>query len=366
VLDAYRAAEQDDAAAAVAHDGLFGSGVIAVRTPISASSLEAFGRCGLSWLMQRAWQVEELEEPAADEEIGAAALGSLVHAVLEEVYLDVIARGGDAAAVRAPATRALLDAALRRRFDGECGRRRDALPLCYDAAHERWRSSLAAFLDEDAKRLGEDGARVRAVEHDVALEVLAARDGRSRHVPMHGRFDRLLETADGWRIEDLKTGRRIRPPDKKDVLKGHATQGLSYLLLGEAWARETEHARLGAGAPVTVFFVPLHPDTVGDRDARALVDVTVEAPLVASARETVAVLAELLDAGSFPLLDGWWCRYCAYTVACRRNHAPTGARLAAEAGLADHRDLQRKSSRTNALTIAAIRAADAASAQGAP
>jgi hypothetical protein len=66
--------------------------------------------------------------------------------------------------------------------------------------------------------------------------------------------------------------------------------------------------------------------------------------------ETLRVLVDLAASGLFPLNERTeHCRFCPFTRACRKSHAPTRARLAAAGEAKDYYLLAGKSTKSRTL-----------------
>lgn len=350
----------------LAHDGVIGPGRVARPARLSATSLETLGSCALRWCFERALGIEALDEESEEGAVGASEMGSLVHGTLEDLGRAAMAQGTNAAWLGSTAATDALSAAWTRRLSQFAGSRRGHAPVAWDALSRRWLDALVRFVAADAARLLAGGARIVAVEHELEADVpVDAPQGRI-HLRLHGRVDRIVETPDGWQVEDYKTKRDVSGfVDKASVLKGRRLQGLAYLLLAREWARDRAHSRLPAGAApfVSAAFLPVHPDA----PSFAPSELTVAEEQPASWSETLSVLDRVLEGGAFGFKVGT-CDWCAARLACRRNHVPTQERQRLVPELMDYLDLSGKSTRSVSLEDVRARAArrDAGDGDGAP
>ncbi len=349
-LDAFDL-ESDPAARArhLAHDALLGPDALPLPAAISASSLQAFGACALRWFFERGLHIEQRDEEPDDLAVGADELGVCVHAVLEAVQLHAIAQGGDPAALASPEGLAILRREWKRAVDDLAGARRAHAPLAWDGLSELWLATLERFVREDARRLADAGARVIAAESDLRHDITLEHDGRAFTLPLKGRVDRILETPDGWRVEDFKTSRKVDGHvERRFMLQGIKLQGLAYWLLARAWSAEREHPRAKRGeADIAVAFVPVHPKADAFEPA-----ILAAAELESSWTETLAVIEATWRGGAFAFKKGT-CRWCAFTAACRRDHPPTRERVRAAPEWRDYLDLAGKT--TKRLTLESVR-----------
>jgi hypothetical protein len=142
-------------------------------------------------------------------------------------------------------------------------------------------------------------------------------------IAIHSRLARLARLADGTAmIADYKTSGRIAGHASiLDALKGTRLQMALYVLLAESEAGAGGHPPavraevLGVG--------PFYEDAT-EKDRRAAVDPEKFARARDGILETIATLRALAERGLFPLDEtSGLCRFCPFTRACRKDHAPT-------------------------------------------
>ena len=75
--------------------------------------------------------------------------------------------------------------------------------------------------------------------------------------------------------------------------------------------------------------------------------------------ETLRVLADLLERGTFPMHEDRHCSYCAFKPGCRAKHPPTIAREVAADDSRDYRLLGSKSKPKKLLLADIVRAEEA-------
>ena len=145
--------------------------------------------------------------------------------------------------------------------------------------------------------------------------------------------------------------------DKARVLKGLSLQGLTYLLLLREWSKERRHPR--SDEPFArMAFLTVHPSAASDAPHVLDVDAYEE-----SWSETLGVLDSTWRAGAFGLRKGG-CDWCDFRAACRRDHAPTRARLGLIEEWSDYMLSAGKSTLKNALRLKDIRAKQLAGSPG--
>ncbi|MBI3449170.1 MAG: PD-(D/E)XK nuclease family protein [Acidobacteria bacterium] len=320
----------------------------------SPSRLEALGACPQQYFFRYHLRVEEMGAITEPHELDAREMGLAVHAVLAEVYSalerapELFGPGADPAKA---ASRALdlLRAAWPKHTSDIAERMHARVPLLWSETSKLWRNALETFVLFDAPSLARDGGAIVGVER--AVKVLLPTPSGGPRVEIQGRVDRATRRGTGEIVvADYKTGRNLEPlVEMRDVLKGTRLQIALYAL-----AAESEGAAFADRAEVRAEVIGIGPghaegidapaaDVAAGYPARAPLDPKKFAAGRAGVLETIGVLARLAASGNFPLDKSDRCRYCPYTRACRKSHAPTVARLRAAPGAADFYRLRGKS-----------------------
>jgi RecB family exonuclease len=328
-------AATDDYGRASRHDLRFDGfvGELGARDAWSPSQLEQLGRCPLRYFLRHELGVRPRDEPLPSGELDAATLGTLVHDVLRDLYVELL-----------PKDRPLVPDAL--------ARARVAVPRLVDAklaeaaTKQKLASSLRAvrgatvtrqvlaFVELDLARVAKLGLRGGEYEFVPKNASVATADGPLR---LEMRLDRVLQDGDGreW-IGDYKSGssaRTFQSTTKSDlVFRGEELQLPVY-----AASRAASGAKVGA-----LELLSLAPD----RDAAkrfVAFDLAELAAGRARLEETLARLARLRAAGLFPLHPDdeahGRCGSCDFRLACRHAHGATRARTRAAAEFADYFEL---------------------------
>ncbi len=328
----------------------------------SPSRLEILGACPQHYFFRHALHVDEMAEPAEAHELDPMDLGGRVHAVLHDLYrrlfLDATAApgGGDAAAIEARA-RDLLEPIWDEKTRPLAARLRAVYPILWESTSKVWIEALRDFLVRDLSGLVRDRTTVLGLEEEVDATLALAPEGRVLRIA--GRFDRVCR-APGTEliVADYKTAGTLDNHVKMiDLLKGRRLQMPLYLLMAEsrraAWSADREPVRvevLGVGPG----FLPADPGGIESPETQARLDPESFEKNRAGLLETIAVVADLAAAGSFPLNEtSRLCPFCPYLRACRRSQAPTLARLESAPGALSYALLRRKS--TRASTLAEVR-----------
>ncbi len=319
----------------------------------SPSRLEALGACPQNFFFRHVLHVDEWSDPAEEHDIESRELGIAAHAVLRDVYSALIEEGRLAAGRTAQAVdRAieLLPAAWKRRTGSIAARLRPLYTGLFDLVAAQWIAALRRFLEDDLTNLKERGLSVDKVEEAVCAELLLA--AGAPPLVLNGRFDRVSSSPEGGLlIADYKTsGKLADHVDPRLALKGSRIQMALYALMAE---------RPGPGSarrPAEAEVIGVGPLFAAERPgARAASRALLQAGKLADAREgfleTLQILRRLADTGRYPFnAASRVCVYCPYQRACRRDHAPSQERLAADPALRDYHLVQRKNTRRPTLS----------------
>jgi hypothetical protein len=288
-----------------------------------------------------------LEDVREGYEFDAREIGSVVHAVLHDLYRELSGPGG-ALPETAP------DELLRRGIDLArqlwerhtrilAARTRSRYPLLWETTETLWLDAVAAFLKRDLPSLLRQRAHLAGLEREAGTSLGLGTAGRSLEVL--GRFDRIVAGPEGIVVSDYKTsGELERHVSPARMLKGLSLQMPLYLLLAESLAARGE-----------LEATPVRADVLGvgpayDADARASLERATLAKYREALLETLGVLLELSAGGTFPLNEAsWLCEHCPYARACRRWHVPTLRRIASAPDASDYALVRRKHTRQPTL-----------------
>jgi ATP-dependent helicase/nuclease subunit B len=294
-------------------DGRVGRAVVPERD-WSVSSIERLGRCRLQFFFRDVLRIDELEAEARPDELPAWDLGERVHLLLERLYRTLGEEGLFEGAARGERLASRASELLASEWDEALGdlqeRLTRRLPVLWESFLGRWREALALFVRLDLGRVVAEGWTPIGFE-DRRGEALDLGEGVRLRV--QGRFDRIFEDESGTVVGDYKTSGKIDSKVKPTrMIQARALQvPLYWLLEGSRGVVELlgvgpDYLAAGGGAlPVARF------SGFGS------------AAKEESFLETMRFLVALLERGHFPLLPGEHCSWCAYRVACRRNHPPT-------------------------------------------
>jgi RecB family exonuclease len=301
---------------------------------ISPSFLETLGNCPLKAFFERVLRVRKPDAPPQNS-LGAAEAGSLLHALLARLYRQLfdagVLRPGTAPAQAVQRARELLPGALGAVSTELARASRQRHPELWTSLQQLLEAAALDFVERDLEVLLPEGVSELHAERELGFRFHA----NGGELEIRGRSDRIVRRPSGaLRVGDYKTSRDpgafLR---RRNLERGSALQVPLYTL---AAARVLE-AETVIGE---ILSVPLRPerDPRGERGRERQLDLeTVEAAVP----RPLAVLGDLLRHGRFPFRSHDGCRYCSYTLACRRDHPASARRVANFEGFERYFALQR-------------------------
>jgi ATP-dependent helicase/nuclease subunit B len=302
--------------------------------PLSASALGKLGSCPLQFFFERILHLRPLEDEQTAFDLIPSEIGLAVHSILERIYRtlrdDRLLSGGNGEAAAERAVE-LLDPVWNE-MTGAIGHRIGRRFETLWRAHESdWLQAIRRFLREDIPRISRLAPDVIDLEKPAEADVDL---GEGVRISAVGRFDRLLRTGDELLVTDYKTSGKLKEKTNPTyMLKGLSLQVPLY-------------AHLAGGAAVELLGVgPCYDPEDADRPADSRFD-GLEGRQLEGLQETLRVLTALAERGLYPMNPPTPCRWCPYTAACRRNHAPTQERELHARDTADFRDLAAKNQRS--------------------
>lgn len=320
---------------ALRFDGGVGAAALRLPDALSPSFVAELGICPLRAFARSVLGARELDDPSPDA-LDANEAGQLAHDALRRLYRGLFDEGGlapgthpDAAIARA---KTLLPGALAQAAQHARIRVRTREPGLWAAYLDLVERAIRDFVERDLRALLPTGVVELETERSVRTRLQI--EGEIG-LELEGRVDRIVRAPDGaLRVGDYKTSRDFaKPVASKRVMRGSSLQVPLYAL-AVASERNT-HDVIGEALPV-----PLRPerDPDGEREKERSLDL---AEIEALALPVLNELHGLLARGLFPFWrDREECRYCAYTIACRREHGPSRERLASSDALAGWRALR--------------------------
>lgn len=180
----------------------------------SATRLERWADCPFAYFLAVVLRVQPLEQPEDQLQISALDKGNLVHRVLEDFLVEILARSPERRPTPGQAWAAadhdLLDRIAAWHCEDYERRGLTGRPIFWRRDRRRVVADLHRFLHADDARRHEAGCRPVAAElafgrDETTLLEMPLRDGRS--APVRGQADRVDVGADGTiHVLDYKTG----------------------------------------------------------------------------------------------------------------------------------------------------------------
>jgi ATP-dependent helicase/DNAse subunit B len=281
----------------------------------SASQFNSLGTCPFQFFARRLLHLEPLPEPEAG--LDERQRGSVVHAILEQVYRSVSALGFAILPDHGEAALRILD---------------EAAPPIFESAPRRfgfvpdalWEQEKGAILAELRRCISEDfkgapfGQFASMARYPAYFELPFGVDGdmllhtSAGNLRIRGRVDRIDRAPDGRVVViDYKSG--STPIKGEDLMSARNVQMLLYREAAQNLFREGQAEGTYAGG---VFLSVRQGKSLGT------VQEAQNADWFDTARARVGALVSAARRGAFPeapskLEDGQCSRYCDYAALCR-------------------------------------------------
>ncbi len=298
-----------------------------VENAVSATTLEAYGRCPFQYFARNILKLERLERPETAAPVQALEWGELCHEILQRFYQEPDrARGDGWIAWLYSAADEVLST-----FEAEGA---TGYPAAWQAARAELMGVLLEAVEADMSEMEKSGFRPAELESWLTTRLDETWPPDIRGLTVHGRLDRIdrHETAARYRVIDYKykTGRQPsdmehRPRDA--AVRGRKLQLPVYLLL----AREYTGAQ-GPGADTAVeaawyYFIARRwskgPLVRCSFPADAWEEIS-----GAAIRNVIIRRLRGIRAGEFHIKPGSHCRFCEVSEICRKDHFPSLTRAA--------------------------------------
>jgi hypothetical protein len=322
---------------ALPFDGDVGAAALRLPERLSPSFVADFGVCPLRALFKTVLGARELVDPSPDT-LDANEAGQLAHDALRSLYQRLFSEGrlgpGTDPEVAIARAEALLASALGEAAQAARARVRSREPGLWAVFIDVVHRSLSDFVRRDLRTLLPAGVVALDAEQDLRARVSIRGEVG---LALEGRIDRVVQRPDGGlRVGDYKTSRDFAKPVARARVKRGTSLQVPLYALAVASARNNGDV-VGEALPV-----PVRPER--DRDRERDTERSLElAEIESFALPVLEQVAGLLARGSFPFYpDPDECRYCPYTIACRREHGPSRERVAAVAALAPWRTLRER------------------------
>jgi ATP-dependent helicase/nuclease subunit B len=315
---------------------------------VSPTALEVYGRCPFQYFAHHVIGLEQLEIPEESEGPSMAEYGELGHAILGNIYRELIDSGYFT--VNAPSTdvEELVASAARSVFREYESDHPTGYPLAWESLRDRLTELIQLVVRCDLAELRESGYVPVAVEADMADRLSTEWPEVLRGLAVRGRVDRLDldRTGNRLRIVDykFKAGAGPNSTDRdlyRAALRGQKLQPPIYSFLGERWAVRQEPSLRDVRIETTFFYVAPHWSD-GPLVSKAFAAEDFAAPLGDEIKKTIAELVTGIRAGRFFMQRGAHCQYCEVTEICRKNHPPSLWRAENDPVTESHRQLRDK------------------------
>ena len=285
---------------------------------VSASEVEALGACPYRHFLRFGLKLRPWEEPERTYAIDRRDEGTILHAVLEQLFSELKTKGS------VPLTSALLAAAKRRAvklLDNEFGAFTDAGGIVHPGLTNAVRDQMRADLEDLLEREVEQGGDFVPDQFELPFERLRFDFAPGRSLMFKGYMDRVdvAPQPKRVRVTDYKGGRYVWQDE--DEFKGGRNVQLAIYVLAAAAAYPKHEVTESRYYYVTAHgrFKTKHVD--GSEAARATL------------KKVLTALDDTVARGAFaPVADD--CGFCDYQAICGPHREPRAARKKRDARLA--------------------------------
>ena len=292
---------------------------------VSATTLEAYGRCPFQYFARDVLKLERLERPETAAPVQALEWGQLCHEILERFYRDRGRAWGDGWSEWLDRAAAEVLSTFEKRYA-------TGYPAAWEVAREELVDVLREAVRRDLDEMRESGFRPVAFESYLTTRLGVEWPEDLRDLPVHGRLDRV-DHHDGsarYRIVDYKYKTGKGPSNREDKPRDAAVRGQKLQL------------------PVYVLLAAEYADTHG-LTANSTVDAAwyhflarrwEKGPLIRSSfpaaawdgasgrqiRKVVSGFLRGIRTGQFYVRPDTHCRFCNVSEICRKDHLPSATR----------------------------------------
>ncbi len=303
----------------------------AVRRPerFSPSHVEMLGRCPLSAFFSRSLRVHEVQSPPPDA-LEKRERGSFLHRALACLYQRLFDTGalapGESPERALERARELLPEAIETGAEELRKRLRERHPRVWTSLKTRLMEAADDFCQRDLSTLLPDGLTELAVEQEIRFGF----DTAAGRFDLRGTPDRVLTLNSGeTRMGDYKSNSNVASYVRRPGMARGEVLQLPLYVLGTAQVKEKETVS-GEALPVEPWPLRDRNNQRAKRASLSLSDVEECVPRV------LDVLATLQRDALFPFRRGLQCEFCAYEVACRKNHSPSEQRVTGATAFRDY------------------------------
>ncbi|HWP58665.1 MAG TPA: PD-(D/E)XK nuclease family protein [Candidatus Acidoferrales bacterium] len=314
---------------------------------IAPTALEAYARCPFQFFATQILRLERLEEPEAEAALAPSEAGKIVHAVLNRFYAELTRRDFFSSSGSRVDPKPLLERIAAETFADYERENPVGYAVAWEIFRENLMALLAHFVERDLASLRREGARPIALEKECSARLDPQWPPPLGGLPIQGKLDRIdFVAANRYRVIDYKykTGAAPAPADS-DLLvaaaRGQRLQPPIYVLLARAFLAAAAENR--PAPEIEAWFYFLAPSwREGPFAAAPFPAGAWEGESGKQIRQTLALLLAGISAGLFFIQPGAYCRYCAVSEICRKDHLPTRWRAEADPRTKPHRELARK------------------------
>jgi ATP-dependent helicase/nuclease subunit B len=318
------------------------------RQGVSPTALEVYGRCPFQYFAHYVIGLEQQEMPEESEGPSMAEYGELGHAILGNIYRELIHSGYFTLNAASTQVDDVVASAARSAFREYESDHPTGYPLAWESLRDRLTELIQIVVRRDLAELRESGYVPVAVEAGMADRLSPEWPEVLQGLAVRGRMDRLDVDRSGNRLRivdyKFKAGASPSSPDRdlyRAALRGQKLQPPIYSFLGQRWAGRQEPTLRDARIETTFFYIAPHWSD-GPLVSKSFAAEGLATPAGNEIKKTIADLVAGIRAGRFFMQRGQHCQYCEVTEICRKNHPPSLWRAENDPLTESHRQLRDK------------------------
>lgn len=314
------------------------------------TTLESYARCPFQFFARHMLRLKPLDWP--EELLGPspAEFGQLGHAILDGFYRSLIDQGYFTGGTSEIDTDQCLQTVAEHAFAEYQNQSPTGYPLLWEQIKDGLRESLRQVIAQDLAELAHSGFKPISLETNVMAHLPEEWPEPLKHLPVHGRMDRVdvaasLDGAQQLRVIDYKFKFGADPKTEDNNLALGALRGIRlqppiYLQLAQKWAIERGMSESVSIAAQFYYVAPKWDGGPLATKSYTAKDLSEKAG--AATKDTIAYLAEGVRRGRYFMNRGEACGICDVARICRKNHPPSVWRAENDPATQSHQALRKK------------------------
>ncbi|MBR2082331.1 MAG: exodeoxyribonuclease V subunit gamma [Elusimicrobiaceae bacterium] len=267
----------------------------------SPSALQEIGACPLKYFFDKGLHLGEPDEPASRHELAADKRGSVYHEILQDFYQTLYEKKLTHTLFDTGVT-AYMEQSISKFYTPSSYKLFGIYPVVWELILENICEKLTDFAKEDIKNTNDFTPTV--FEQEVSIEPTA-----EFPVKLRGIIDRIdvREATQEFYVVDYKSSRKSSGGLVRDLFKQLLLQPFIYVLLAKTLPQLRGYQSAGS---CLLAIGKYQKAELSSEEFAAIYD---------KARNFLIQLTQLIQTGSFFMCPSDLCKYCPYTLLCRKD-----------------------------------------------